>query len=197
MRALKPRWLGPLRQRSLALIGVVLISGCVPSDQRASWRLFPFPRQQPHDGLAVVNRPAGEGLHIWIDTDTSQPGVCRPRWNPDAARLFDGNGDAPRSSGRAERQEFYEAMGRGRVRWALRRQITALCRNRAPTSRFEWMEPPRSAQEFRPPPLPMLEERHLLSDPKAVLRAEKRLLGLPLLPEDFEQEQEPTYQPGP
>ena len=43
----------------------------------------------------------------------------------------------------------------------------------------------------------MLEERHLLSDPKAVLRAEKRLLGLPLLPEDFEEEQSRPYLPGP
>jgi hypothetical protein len=178
-------------------LAFVVLSGCVPADQRASWRIYPLARQRPHDGLAVVNRPAGEGIHIWIDTDTSQPGVCRPRWNPDAARLFEGNGDAPRSSGRASRPEFYGAMRRGRVRWALRRQIAALCADLAPTSRFEWREPPRTAAEFRPAPLPMLEERHLLSHPKAVRRAEKQLLGLPLLPEDFEEEEEPPYLPGP
>jgi hypothetical protein len=192
-----PRRMIPLIRLPLLLVGVAVASGCVPAAQRASWWIYPLPRHQPNDGLAVVNRPGGVGLHIWIDTDTSQAGVCRPRWNPDAARLFDGNGAAPRSSGRASRDEFYEAMAQARVRWALRRQLAALCRMRAPLSRFLWSEPPLSPQEFRPPTLPMLEERHLLSDPKAVIRAEKRLLGLPLLPEDFEEDHQDTHLPGP
>jgi hypothetical protein len=43
----------------------------------------------------------------------------------------------------------------------------------------------------------MLEEEHLLSHPKAVRRAEKRLLGLPLLPEDYREEEREEIMPGP
>jgi len=179
------------------LFGFALLAGCVPQEQRASWRIYPLPRQRPHDGLAVVNRPAGEGLHIWLDPDTSQRGVCRPRWNPDAARLTGGNGDAPTSTGRAPRQEFFDAVRRGKVRWALRRQSEALCRELAPGSSFEWVEPPRSAAQVDPMAYPLLEERDLLSNPKAVLRAEKKLLGLPLLPEDFLNEEPPRPPDGP
>jgi hypothetical protein len=145
----------------------------------------------------VVNRPGGRGLHIWIDTDTSRPQECRPRWNPDAARLVEGNGPTPRSTGRAPREEFFAAMGHGPVRLALQQQVTALCRSLAPERRFVWIEPPRSAQAWTPPAYPLLEEEHLLSDPKAVRRAEKRLLGLPLLPEDFEEMEEEPEVPGP
>ena len=90
---MKPWRCWSLLRCPLALLGLVVLWGCVPADQRPSWRIYPLARQRPHDGLAVVNRPAGEGIHIWLDPDTSQPGVCRPRWNPDAARLFDGNGE--------------------------------------------------------------------------------------------------------
>lgn len=169
------------------LLSMGMLAGCVPAGHRASWRVYPLPRHRPHDGLAVVTRPGGLGLHIWLDTDTSRRGVCRPRWNPDAARLQAGNSRSPSSFGRAPREEFFEAMGRGRVRWALRRQFRALCRDRAPRSRFVWVEPPRSAEAFQPQPVPLLEERHLLSHPKAVLRQEKRLLGIPLEPEDFDE----------
>jgi hypothetical protein len=144
-----------------------------------------------------VSRPGGAGLHIYLATDTGRPGVCRPRWNPDAARLAGGNGPRPTSSGLAPRAEFFEAMERGRVRWSLRRQMEALCRERAPRSRFVWVEPPRRAGEFRDPVLPMLEERDLLSNPKAVLRAEKQLLGLPILPEDYRDEEPPPPADGP
>ncbi|MDM7953101.1 MAG: hypothetical protein QUV07_07805 [Cyanobium sp. CZS 25K] len=168
----------------------VLLVGCVPADQRPSGRVYPLPRHQPNDGLAVVSRPGGEGLHIWIETDTSRPGVCRPRWLPDAARLRGGNGPHPTSFGLAPRQEFFQAQDRGRVRLALRRQAEALCRQRAPGSAFVWEPPPRTAAAFRPPMLPLLEEPDLLSDPRAIRRAEKRLLGLPLTPEDLDDPRE-------
>ena len=72
------------------------------------------------------------------------------------------------------------------MRLALRRQMEALCRQRAPGSTFLWEPPPRTAAEHRPPVLPLLEEPDLLSDPRAIRRAEKRLLGLPLTPDDLE-----------
>jgi hypothetical protein len=169
----------------------ILLAGCVPAEQRSSGRVYPLPRHQPHDGLAVVTRPGGQGLHIWIETDTSRPGVCRPRWLPDAARLQGGNGPAPTSFGLAPRQEFFLAQERGPVRLALRRQMEALCRQRAPGSTFLWEPPPRIAAEHRPPVLPLLEEPDLLSDPRAIRRAEKRLLGLPLTPEVLEEPEEP------
>jgi hypothetical protein len=180
----------------LPVLGVLLLIGCVPASRRASWRIYPLPRHEPHDGVAVVTRPGGEGLHIWLDPDTRQIGVCRPRWNPDAARLSGGDGDLPTSHGRAPREEFYAAVRRGRVRWILRRESEALCRARAPRSEFQWVEPPRSAAEFRPMDTPLVEERHLLPHPKAILREEKRLLGIPLTPEDFEEDRT-APPPGP
>ena len=68
----------------------------------------------PHDGLAVVNQPDGYGLHIFLETDTSDPAMCRPRWLPDPARLFNGNGSTPFSSGLATRAEFFAAVARKR-----------------------------------------------------------------------------------
>jgi hypothetical protein len=73
------------------------------------------------------------------------------------------------------------------VRLALRRLVEGLCRRRAPRSTFVWVPPPRTAAEYRPPALPLLEEPQLLSDPKAVRRAEKRLLGIPLAAEDLDE----------
>lgn len=170
---------------------------CTPAEQRPSGRIVPLPRHQPHDGLAVVTRPAGQGLHLWLDPDTSTPGRCRPRWNPDAARLQGGDGPQPRSGGRAPRAEFYAAMARGPVRWQLRQQFIALCRQVAPQRRFQWLEPPRSAAEYRPAALLQLEERHLLSHPRAIRRAEKRLLGQPLSAEDWREEEPRQELPGP
>jgi hypothetical protein len=43
----------------------------------------------------------------------------------------------------------------------------------------------------------MLEEQHLLSHPNAIRRAEKRLLGLPLSPEDLIDRELPTAPQGP
>ena len=178
---------GPLGRPLLAVpLVAVLLAGCVPAAQRPSGWVYPLPRHQSHDGLAVVTRPGGEGLHIWIETDTSRPGVCRPRWLPDAARLRGGDGPAPTSFGLAPRQELFLAQERGAVRLALRRQAEGLCRQRAPASVFVWEPPPRTAAEFRPPVLPLLEEPELLSDPRAIRRAEKRLLGLPLTHDDLE-----------
>lgn len=190
----------PLARRRLgrSLLGsplvAILLAGCVPAEQRPSGRVYPLARHQPHDGLAVVTRPGGKGLHIWIETDTSRPGVCRPRWLPDAARLQGGNGPDPTSFGLAPREEFFLAQERGSVRLALRRQAEGLCRQRSPDSAFVWVPPPRTAAQHRPPVLPLLEEPELLSDPRAIRRAEKRLLGLPLTPDDLEEPEE--SQPG-
>lgn len=169
----------------------LLLAGCVPADQRPSGWVYPLTRHQPDDGLAVVTRPGGEGLHIWIETDTSQPGLCRPRWIPDPARLRGGNGPRPSSFGLAPREEFFLAQERGVVRLALRRQAQGLCRQRSPRSVFVWEPPPRTVADYRPPVLPLLEEPDLLSAPRAIRRAEKTLLGLPLTADDLEEPQEP------
>jgi len=154
-----------------------LLVACVPAHRRPSWVIFPLQRRVPNDGLAVVSQPDGYGLHIWVDTDTSTAGVCRPRWTVDPARLFNGNGTAPFSSGLAGRDEFFAAVARSDVRRALRRQSEALCRERAPRSSFSWLEPPRRASEVKPPPLPPLEGEALLRDPNEVERRENELLN--------------------
>ena len=101
--------------------GVALLLGaCAAPKEPPSWRLFPLQRHVPHDGVAVVNQPDGYGLHIYLETDTSFPGVCRPRWLPDPARLFNGNGSTPFSSGLATRQEFFDAVARSDVRALLK-----------------------------------------------------------------------------
>ncbi len=187
------RRLGPL---SLGL-ALLLIGGCMPAAQRSSGRVFPLPRHRAHDGLAVVTRPGGEGVHLYLETDTSNPGICAPRWNPDTARLRDGDGPRPASGGRAPREEFFEAVARGPVRWALRRELENLCRERAPDRRFAWSEPPRTAAAVRLPELPLLEEEHLLSHPTAVRRAEKQLLGLPLTPDDLVDKRQTRPADGP
>jgi len=94
----------------------------------------------------------------------------------DAARLFNGNGTAPFSSGLAPRQEFFAAVARADVRRALRQQNKALCLERAPRSTFRWLEPPRSPQEVKTESFPLLEESDLLSDPQAVQEQEDQLL---------------------
>jgi hypothetical protein len=180
----------------LALLLALPLAGCVPAERRPSGWVYPLTRHQPDDGLAVVTLPGGEGLHIWIETDTSQPGICRPRWIPDAARLRGGNGPHPTSFGVAPREEFFRAQDRGTVRLALRRQVEGLCRRRAPRSDFVWEPPPRTAADYRPPALPLVEEPELLSTPRAIRRAEKKLLGLPLTPDDLEEPQDP-HPPGP
>ena len=51
---------------------------------------------------------------------------------------------------------------------------------------LKWQGPPRSEAAFLPVLQPLLEEEHLLSNPRAVRRAEKQLLGQPLTPEDWD-----------
>lgn len=166
------------RSRGLAgLVLAVLLAGCVPAHRHPTWAIYPLQRRVPHDGLAVVSQPDGYGLHLWIDTDTGRPGLCRPRWNADPARLFNGNGSAPFSSGLAPRAEFFEAVARADVLRALRQESEALCRERAPRSRFAWREPPRSEAEVNAETYPLLEEPDLLSDPNAVLEQEQQLLA--------------------
>jgi hypothetical protein len=177
-------------------LALLMLAGCVPLSQRSSGRVFAMARLRSGDGLAVVTRPGGEGLHIWLDTDTETEGICRPRWNPDAARLTGGDGPTPQSGGRAPRQEFYGALGRGRVRWALRRQMAQLCQDKAPRSRFVWVPPPRREEDHHDP-LPQLTKWDLLSSPRAVNRAEKQLLGQPLTPEDRKDDLPEEEPPGP
>jgi len=176
-RRLRPQLLFRTSHRLAILAGIaLLLASCTPAHRSASWRILPLQRQQPHDGLAVVSQPDGYGLHIWLDTDTRQSGSCKPRWSADAARLFNGNGTAPFSSGLAPREEFFQAVARADVRRALRQQSEDLCRQRSPRTSFIWLEPPRKASEIKPEAYPLLEEPDLLSDPNAVLEQEERLL---------------------
>jgi hypothetical protein len=186
-----------LRLPLLQFLGVLLLTGCVPAEERPSWRVYSLPRHRPGDGLAVVNRPRGEGLHLWLDVRSDRNGPCRPRWNPDGARLRGGNGDRPTSMGRAPREEFYQALEHGRVRLALQRQMESLCRQVAPDRPFAWLPPPRSPQELSPERPLMLQEADLLSHPTAVRRAEKLLLGQPLTPEDWDDRPLPPPPQGP
>ncbi len=168
-------------QQLLRLVPLVwvsaLLSGCLAPGSEISWAVFPLQRSQPHDGLAVVNQPDGYGLHIFLETDTRDPSVCSPRWLPDPARLFNGNGTAPFSSGLASRQEFFAAIKRPDVRAALRRELQALCKGRAPTATWRWQEPPRSLQEVVPVQLPAFEEEDLLTNPVEELERQQVLLN--------------------
>ena len=159
------------------LWGVALLLGaCAAPKEPPSWRLFPLERYSPHDGVAVVNQPDGYGLHIYLETDTSFPGVCRPRWLPDPARLFNGNGSTPFSSGLATRQEFFDAVARSDVRALLKGELRALCLARAPEDRWQWTEPPRKEEEVVPVQLPSLEEEDLLTNPVEELKRARQLL---------------------
>ena len=166
---------------AIVLLGASLLgcglSSCAPAYRRPSWAIYELQRRVPHDGLAVVSQPDGYGLHIWVETDTSQQGVCQPRWSPDPARLFNGNGTAPFSSGLATRAEFFAAVARADVTRALRRQSEALCKARAPRSSYRWLEPPRTAAEVKVSSFPLLEGPELISDPNEVLRREDQLLN--------------------
>jgi hypothetical protein len=183
--------------RTAALLLLVTAAGCVPAGERSSGRVFPLPRHEPHDGLAVVTRPGGEGLHVYLDTDTRHPGSCAPRWHVETARLSNGDSPSPTSTGRVAAAEFFTALQRGRVRLALRREIEALCRNRAPRRWFVWREPPFTAAEVVLDPLPPLEDAQMLSHPTAVRRAEKQLLGQPLSPDDLVDKPLPRGVDGP
>ena len=154
----------------------LLLGACAAPKEPPSWRLFPLQRHVPHDGVAVVNQPDGYGLHIYLETDTSFSGVCRPRWLPDPARLFNGNGSSPFSSGLATRQEFFDAVARSDVRALLKGELRALCLARAPEDRWQWTEPPRKEEQVVPVQLPSLEEEDLLTNPVEELKRARQLL---------------------
>ena len=154
----------------------LLLGACAAPKEPPSWRLFPLQRHVPHDGVAVVNQPDGYGLHIYLETDTSFHGVCRPRWLPDPARLFNGNGSSPFSSGLATRQEFFDAVARSDVRALLKGELRALCLARAPDDRWQWTEPPRKEEQVVPVQLPSLEEEDLLTNPVEELKRARQLL---------------------
>lgn len=167
------RWL----QAAWSLGLCLPLLGCGSRDLTEEWAIYPLHRNEPHDGLAVVSQPDGFGLHIYLETDTRDPSVCRPRWLPDPARLFNGRGSAPFSSGLATRQEFFEAMTRDAVVASLKQELEALCRKRAPEARWQWVDPPRSEEDVTPVQLPALEEEDLLTDPYEELQRQKALLG--------------------
>ena len=160
----------------LALVLAGPLAGCVPAQRRPSWAIYPLQRSQPHDGLAVVSQPDGYGVHLWLATDTTQPGVCRPRWLADPARLFNGNGTAPFSSGLATRAEFFAVVARKDVQRALRRELQALCQGRAPRAEWRWSEPPRSPAQVKQPSFPMVEEQDLLPPASEIRQQEEAIL---------------------
>jgi hypothetical protein len=159
-----------------ALVIALPLLGCVPAQRRPSWAIYPLQRHQPHDGLAVVSQPDGYGVHLWLATDTTEKGVCRPRWLVDPARLFNGNGSAPFSSGLAARAEFFAVVARKDVQRALRRELQALCRRRAPRAEWRWSEPPRSPAQVKPVSFPLVEEHHLLPAPADIRQQEEAIL---------------------
>ena len=159
----------------LAVMGFTL-AGCASSPE-SSWAVFPLQRRVPHDGLAVVSQPDGFGLHLFLETDTRDPAVCKPRWFVDAARLFNGNGTAPFSAGLAPRSEFFEAVQRDSVLTALQDELKALCADRAPKALWQWVQPPTKASEVVPVALPALEQEDLLTDPAEELKREEALLN--------------------
>ena len=163
-------------QRGLALAGVIVLPGCTAPAEPPSWRVMPLQRYAPHDRLAGVNQPDGHGLHIFLEPDTSYPAHCRPRWLPDPARLFNGNGTTPFSSGLATRGEFFAAVARKDVTKALQHELEALCKQRAPDARWLWTEPPRSEAEVLPVQLPALEQGELLTNPVDELERVEALL---------------------
>ena len=154
----------------------LLLAACGAPKEPPSWRLFPLQRYVPHDGVAVVSQPDGYGIHIYLETDTSFAGVCRPRWLPDPARLFNGNGSTPFSSGLATRKEFFDAVSRRDVRALLEKELEALCEARAPDERWQWTEPPLSEDQVLPVQLPSLEEEDLLTNPVEELKRVRQLL---------------------
>ncbi|MFM8525832.1 MAG: hypothetical protein ACKOCM_09465 [Cyanobacteriota bacterium] len=169
------------RQVLLLTTVLPLLTACVPAQLRPSWRIYPLQRQQPHDGLAVVSQPDGYGLHLWLETDTGDAGVCRPRWIADVPRLFNGNGTAPFSSGLATRAEFFAAVARPDVLRVLRREMEQLCALRAPGRTWQWREPPREAAQLRAPGFSLQEERPASEDSERIRRQEAALLqGRPL-----------------
>jgi hypothetical protein len=95
---------------------------------------------------------------------------------PDAARLFNGNGSTPFSSGLAGRTEFFQAVARRDVLRALQGELQQLCALRAPQARWTWTKPPRSEAEVIPVELPALEEEDLLTNPVEELKRLKQLM---------------------
>jgi hypothetical protein len=153
---------------------VVLLGAC--QHNTPGLKVYPLSRTEPHDAIAVVNQPDGYGLHIWIDADTRTTGMCKPRWNADPARLFNGNGSAPFSSGLASREEFFQVVRNKRVQQLLRSESEALCNARAPKASFQWVEPPTQESEVVIEPLPPLDRADLLPDTSALRREERQML---------------------
>jgi len=160
----------------ISVVTLALVLTACSKPQPSTWKVFPLQRRMPHDGLAVVSQPDGYGLHLFLETNTDDPAECTPRWFPDAARLFNGNGTAPFSAGLAPREEFFAVVRRSDVLQALQTQLKALCQQRAPQARWRWTPPPTDASELMPVQLPAYQRRDLLRDPAEEKRLENELL---------------------
>ena len=160
----------------ISVLTLALVLTACSKPHPSTWKVFPLQRRMPHDGLAVVSQPDGYGLHLFLETNTDDPAECTPRWFPDAARLFNGNGTAPFSAGLAPREEFFAVVRRSDVLQALQTQLKALCQQRAPQARWRWTPPPTDASELMPVQLPASEQRGLRSDPAEEKRLENELL---------------------
>ncbi len=68
--------------RVLTMLVMAGLLGACAQKQGTTWKVFPLQRNTPHDGLAVVSQPDGYGVHLYLETDTSAPAVCSPRWLP-------------------------------------------------------------------------------------------------------------------
>jgi hypothetical protein len=95
----------------------------------------------------------------------------------DPARLFNGNGSAPFSSGLATRAEFFEAVARKDVQRMLKSQLEALCKARAPKAQWQWSEPPRKPADVKVQTFPLVEEQDLLPSPYEVRQQEEELMN--------------------
>ena len=62
------------------------------------------------------------------------------------------------------------------MRDLLAKELKALCLDRAPQDRWQWTEPPRTAEQVVPVQLPALEEGELLISPVEELRRVEQLL---------------------
>ena len=54
--------------------------------------------------------------------------------------------------------------------------MKALCADRAPKARWQWVQPPTKASEVVPVALPAFEQEDLLTDPAEELKREEALL---------------------
>ena len=180
----------PVRKRppAVVLAGLLTLLASCSGDQQSQrpWSIFVLQRHQPHDGLAVVSQPDGYGLHLYLETDTSNPGICQPRWIPILRgcstamerHLQFGTASRGNSSGHAEARCFEGGPpGTGE----------ALLEPR-PDATWQWVDSPCHRRDL-PVALPAWEEQDLLTNPNDELKRQESLL------EDADDKQDATSEP--